>query len=319
MGNSRRMRWRPETKVGLLAVTAFVILYVGSNFLRGKPIFRRTNTYYTIYQDAKGLTTSGPVLLNGLQVGTVRTIELLPDQDYSILVTLDINKHIQLTDATVAKLTSSNLWGDKVIELIIRKGTVQIRPYDTLAGQTEPDFRQILATHILPQLEDAAKNVALVSEKFMNVFAENTHRVDALLANLGTMVQQLEKTVVTNQTALHTLTQNLTEASRVLTDAESGLEPLLTNLNQLTHALAGVQTQALERKLHNVLDTLADGTLYSTLQTVLTDLDTLLVDLKKHPQRYIHFSIFGNANPPKLGQHRKPTTTSTNAPKEQRQ
>lgn len=153
----------------------------------------------------------------------------------------------------------------------------------------------------------------------MNVFAENTHRVDALLANLGTMVQQLEKTVVTNQTALHTLTQNLTEASRVLTDAESGLEPLLTNLNQLTHALAGVQTQALERKLHNVLDTLADGTLYSTLQTVLTDLDTLLVDLKKHPQRYIHFSIFGNANPPKLGQHRKPTTTSTNAPKEQRQ
>jgi phospholipid/cholesterol/gamma-HCH transport system substrate-binding protein len=36
-----------------------------------------------------------------------------------------------------------------------------------------------------------------------------------------------------------------------------------------------------------------DPELYNNLTATMRDADSLMIDLKQHPKRYVHFSIFG--------------------------
>ena len=42
------MKLRTETKVGIIAVITIAVLIWGLNFLKGKDIFGRQNTYYAV-------------------------------------------------------------------------------------------------------------------------------------------------------------------------------------------------------------------------------------------------------------------------------
>lgn len=285
------MKLGKEVKIGLFAITALVILYLGFSFLKGKAVFSHTHTYYAIYNHAKGLRTSGAVLLNGFHVGKVSTIDILPDKDYSVLVTLAVDKNIKLTDATVAKLVSDNLLGDKVIELLIKDGNL-LQNRDTILGQAEQDFKKVFTEHTLPMLQ-GTRDIAVLTSQFMASLVENIDRINATFANLEMITQKLRQAVTVNQIALNTIGKNIAKASSMLSDREIGLEPLLTRLNQLANEVADMKIKDMAVKLDNILGKLADSTLHDKLSHILIELDRLLVDLRTDPSRYVHFSIFG--------------------------
>ena len=86
---------------------------------------------------------------------------------------------------------------------------------------------------------------------------------------------------------------------------------VLDNTQQLTSNLAAIdvasmtasvnQTLAnvneMTRKLNSNEGTLGllmrDATLYNNLTATMADADSLVRDLKAHPKRYVHFSVFG--------------------------
>ena len=42
-----------------------------------------------------------------------------------------------------------------------------------------------------------------------------------------------------------------------------------------------------------IISAKTDKTLYNNLNNVVNNADSLMVDLKAHPKRYVHFSVFG--------------------------
>ena len=86
---------------------------------------------------------------------------------------------------------------------------------------------------------------------------------------------------------------------------------VLDNTNKLTANLAGLDVQGtldrvnrtlanaeeLTNKLNSDNGTLGllmnDPQLYHNLNRTLRDADSLVVNLRQHPKRYVHFSIFG--------------------------
>ena len=38
---------------------------------------------------------------------------------------------------------------------------------------------------------------------------------------------------------------------------------------------------------------LTDPSLYDNMNATMRDADSLMIDLKAHPKRYVHFSVFG--------------------------
>src|SRR5690606_38669313 len=101
--------------VGLFMVVAITLLYSGFNFLKGIDFFSSSNKYYAIYQNVDKLTESNQVFLNGYAVGRVSKIQIQQEKD-RVLVELDIESDIVLTDSSVAIL-NGELLGGRFIQL----------------------------------------------------------------------------------------------------------------------------------------------------------------------------------------------------------
>ena len=67
-----------EVKIGITAVIAIVIIYVGIIFLKGLKLFSTDTAYYVEMDNANGLTVSGEVLANGVNIGLVKSISYVP-------------------------------------------------------------------------------------------------------------------------------------------------------------------------------------------------------------------------------------------------
>jgi phospholipid/cholesterol/gamma-HCH transport system substrate-binding protein len=298
-----------EAKVGVLATAALVIFYLGFNFLQGREVFSSNNSYYTTYENCRGLSATSPVLLNGVSVGKVRDVQILPDKGYSILVTFETRKDIRLTDATKARLISPTLLGDKAIELLIEEGNL-LKNHDTVSGQVEQSFGDAFTEHALPTMQDA-KNISLLAGQFVANLIENTGKINSIFTNLEETTKHLKQTVSKNRQEFHTLSRNISEVSDALADSKDGVRPLLTRLNQLMEGVETKETKELVDRLNRalcsvgkVLDEteqgknslgklLRDDGLYYNLNETIDNLDELLIDLKTHPWRYVNFSLFG--------------------------
>lgn len=305
------MKISKEIKVGLLASTALLIVYLGSNFLKGRELFSSNNIYYTTYAVSGGLSTSSPVLVNGMPVGRVRSIQILPDQGHSALVTFAMVKDITLTDATKARLVSRGLLGEPAIDLLIEAGN-PLKNYDTIPGQVKQSLSEAFVETALPTLNDA-RDISLLTSQFVASLAENTDKINSIFTNLEATMQKLRETVNFNQYGINRVSQNLTELSNVLADSKNGIRPLLTKFNQLIEGLEGQEAKVAATELNNILGSLAkvldkiekgenslsrllhDNSFYNNLNQTLVNLDQLLIDLKAHPERYLNFSIFGKS------------------------
>lgn len=300
------MKIGQEVKVGLLATTALTIIYLGFNFLQGRAVFSSNNSYYTTYSNCKGLNTASPVLLNGMPVGRVRNMRILPDKEHNILVTFETAKDIRLTDTTTARLISPAFLGDKAIELLIKEGK-PLKNYDTVPGQVEKGFGDTFTESALPAMQDV-KDISLLAGQFVANLIENMDKINSIFSNLEETTRYLKQTISKNQQEFHTLSRNMSEVSSALADSKDGVKPFLTKLNQL---MEEVEAKELAEKLNyalgsvgKVLDEtgqgknslgklLYDDSFYNNLDKTLSNLDKLLIDLKIHPWRYVSFSVFG--------------------------
>jgi len=303
-----------EVKVGLMATVALTIVYLGLSFLKGKEIFSSTNVYYATYPHSRGLTTASPVMVNGIQVGKVSAIRVLPDQQYSASVTFEVSKDIQLTEATQAKLVSRNLLGNRAIELLIPAGS-PIASHSTVTGRIEQGFSDAFAENAVPALNDM-KDISLLANRLMTSFVENTEKVNTIFADLEATTQQVRKVMVENRQEIHTLIRHVRDIAGALADKQNGVQPLFTKMNQLVGGVQVAEIQQLLHQLDQVLSSmeeiaektstgqnslsrlLHDDSLYCNLNQILHSLDAVMVDLKMHPWRYLHFSIFGRRPAP---------------------
>ena len=284
------MRLSKEAKIGLFITTALVVLYSGFTFLQGKAVFKRDATYYTHFEDVRGLGTGGAVLLHGLPVGKVRALDMLSDQKrIRVTFTTERSKHIELTDTTVAKLVNNSLLGGKAIELSVQKGK-PLQNGGTIVGQVEQDFEKLLTESSRPILQ-YAQEITVRTHEFMTKLVEN---IGDICTNLGIMIQELRQAMATNQATLNAIGQNLAEASGVLADKEIGWRPLLSKLNKLTDEVEAMKLKDMAAKLNTILHMLAEGPLYNDLDKILIDLDQLLIDIKANPSKYIRLSFFGS-------------------------
>jgi len=303
------VRLSKEVKVGLLATVALAIVYLGFNFLKGKEVLSSKNSYYTIYDNCQGLSSASPVLLNGMPVGRVRNLQILPNREHSVLVTFETQQDIKLTDTTKTRLISPSLLGGKAIALLIEEGN-PLKNYDTVPGEIEQSLGDAFVEGTFPALKDA-QNISLLANQFVANLIENTDRINNIFSSLEGAAQQLQQTINQNQHEFHTVSQNMSEVSSALVDSKNGVRPLLTKLNQLMEGVEGKEAKALAEKLDSILGSvgrmvektekgsnsfsqlLYDDHFYNNLNQTLGNLDKVLIDLRAHPWRYINLSIFG--------------------------
>ncbi|MEK6477693.1 MlaD family protein [Catalinimonas sp. 4WD22] len=304
------MKISKEVKVGTLAVIAGAILYFGIRFLKGTEVLSTNDTYYVVYEDIDGLTSSNPVLINGLPVGYVDKIDLLQQRGNKLLVTLKLDEKVIIGSAATAILTTSDLLGGKAI--ILEPGDINkpLQEGDTLLAEKEVGIAELVQAKTLPIVDQLDSTITKLNF-ILSAFARDTSSVTNALENVEGITFEAESLISENRRNLGTIVTNLSILSETLTNEEKGIAPLMTKLNNLADSLNQIEIQSTVQKLDQTLANLQsitqkiqqkegtmgklvnDDSLYVSLNQTVADLDSLLVDLKENPKRYVRFSIFG--------------------------
>ena len=307
-----------ELKVGFLALLAFLILYFGFNFLKGNDVFSSARIYYVEYDNVDGLMVSNQVMVNGIEVGKVKKVEIQPAKANRILVTLRFSQDIVIPDKTVAVLSDGALLGGKIIRLRLEgKGNL---PEDSfLKGETEVGVTSLLKERAIPVIANA--DSLLVSFRQISTKFDNTGTyLNTLLKTSNETVSNINGSVngivADNRANVAQISANMKILSADLMETEKQLRPLLTKFNTVADSLQALRigktlrevdlavvslkkiVQGLERGEGTAGKLIKNDSLYLGLNKTLVDLDKLLLDFRLQPKRYIGISVFGKKNTP---------------------
>lgn len=308
-----------ETKIGMTAVAAIVLLYLLINFLKGVNVFKASNTYYVEFENIQGLTVSNAVYANGYPVGIVRTIEYDYNRKNRVIVGVELDKEMQVPEGTRAELESSLMGGVSMHLILGPNPTRHIARGDTLRGglhqgaMAQAEQLIPVIVEMAPKLDSIVTNLntltgdaALVQmiHNFANVSANLSQASACLNAQLPMMLEQFgqaSKNInrMTGNLAGVDVKQTMNEVNATLNSAQQSLaevQKFSQNLNRMSADL----TQKLNGRDNSLGLLMNDRALYDNLNTTVSNLnhtvqsgDSLLIDLKAHPKRYVHFSIFG--------------------------
>lgn len=290
-----------EVQIALVAIVGLVILFFGMNFLKGLSMFSADNKYMVQFGDVTGLTASSPVYCNGVKVGTVESI----DYDYSrpdnIIATLGLDANMQLPQGTAAEI-ASDLLGNVRLELKLGDMTApRLAVGDTIMGAQQSGMTGKLAG-MMPQIEQ-------MLPKLDSILASvNALLADPTIGNSLHNIEDLTAGLTSTAAGLNQLSVSLNRQLPLLMSKATGV---MANADTLTHTLNEIDLAAtmakVNRTLQNVelltakLDSkegtlgllMRDAELYNNLNATMAHADSLMIDFKAHPKRYIHFSVFG--------------------------
>lgn len=298
-----------EVRIALMAIVAIILLFIGINFLKGINVFKASNTYYVKFHNINGLAVSNPVYANGYPVGIVRTI----DYDYSrtdnVIVGIELDKAMRVPCGTRAELEAELMGGVKMTLLLGPNPTQNLSPGDSIEGGMHVGSLNKLEAmlpaveQLIPKLDSILTNINRLTAD--PALAQTLHNTAALTANLKATSAQIDGMMKNDVPGLvdkldrigsnvETLSGNL---SRV--DVDGTMRQVSTTLNgvqQLTNNLVGT-TNLLNDRLNSRDNTLGlflnDRSVYDRLNSTMGNADSLMLDLRMRPKRYVHFSIFG--------------------------
>lgn len=293
-----------EVQIALVAIVGIIVLFFGMKFLKGMFLFSTDDSYYVEFDDISGVSVSCPVYANGYRVGVVEDVIFNYDSQDKIVAVLGLNKQLRLPKASTAEI-ASDLLGNVKLELKFGPDPVDImEPGDTLSGKKQGGALA-KAADMLPQFEKMLPKVdsilASVNMLLMNpAIANSLHNVDQITAHLVTTTNELNRlTASLNQQMPGTLTKvdGLLDNTTTLTKNLSELDIAMT-MAKVNSTLQNVEQMT--AKLNSNEGTLGllmrDQELYRNMASTMGHVDSLMIDLKQHPQRYVHFSLFGRKN-----------------------
>ena len=295
------MKFTKEIRIALVAIVGILVMYFGINFLKGVSLFSTNNAYYMAFDDIQGLGASTPIYADGYKVGTVDKV----DYDYSgsgpIKVKADINKDLRIPAGSMAEIEKDIMGNLQVNLLLANNPRERIEPGGVIPGAVNAGM-----------MGKAAQLVPVV-EKMLP-------KLDSILTNVNALLA--DPAIAASLHNVETITNNLTVSTRELNTLMAGLNKqvpgmirkangVLDNTNRLTANLADLDVQGTLNRVNATLEgaqkftdqlnsgkgslglLMNDTKLYDNLTSTMSHADSLVIDLKAHPKRYVHFSVFG--------------------------
>lgn len=291
-----------EMMIGACVLIALAILFFGIEYLKGVSIFRPSNYYYAVYHDVKGLQGSAPVMVNGFKVGQVDNVELMYDRPGSVLVSMSLDKKFKVPVNSKA-LIECSLLGTASLKIEMATNNEYYTPGDTIpsgivSGMMDQVSEQLLpgVSNIMPKLDSIFNNINALTgneallQSFKNIEAL-TSTLNATANSLNTTVKTLPSTVGAVNDVITTVNGIVTDLNKVTSEiANAPIDSTLNNFNRISSDIATLTAQ-LQDPNSTLGALLNDSGLYDNLTKASQSIDSLLVDIRKNPKRYINIKL----------------------------
>ena len=290
-----------EVQIACVAILGVVVLFFGLQFLKGLSLFSTEDNYYVAFDDISGLSASSPVYANGYKVGVVKGIAYNYSGEGKIIVQIGLDKNMRMSKGSTAEI-ESDFMGNVKMNIILGGNPLDpIAAGDTIMGNQESGMLAKAAS-MIPAIEKMLPKIDSI------LTSVNTLLADPALANSLHNVNTITDNLATTSAQINSLSAQLNKnVPGMLAKANN----VLDNTDKLTQDLSTINVSETMSKVNTTLDNVQkltaklnskestlgllmhDPQLYNNLTATMRDADSLMIDLKQHPKRYVHFSIFG--------------------------
>lgn len=311
--NKIKLKRSKEIKAALFVLLGIFLFLIGFNFLNGTSLFKSENTLYAVYDQVEGLQSGTKVTVNGLTIGKVSSINFLPRTD-KILVSFTVRNDLQFSKNSVAELYEAGLIGGKSIAIIpVYDQETFLASGDTLRSRIKPGLTDVVGSEIAPLQK---KLDTVLSDADTLIGALNTILDDQAQSGLNEAFANLSTTVTNLNTISSDLSNILSSQGKNINTTLENLAETSDNLNQITDSLSRANLKGMITKFESTATNLnlvlssinrgegslgkliQDDALYNNLEASTKEVELLIKDLKEHPKRYVHFSLFGKKETP---------------------
>jgi len=316
------MKISKEATIGLLVVAAITIFIWGINFLKGNSIFSTEQVFYAKYQRVDGLKKSSPVTLKGFKIGQIKAIKFNESNINDLIVSFSIGNEFHLPKNTTVRIVSSDIMGTKEIQINPGNSKVILQAGDTIHGSIEGDLKEQVSMQMLPlknkaeRLMSSVDSVLTVIQYIFNADARDN--ISQSLSNIKNAIDNLENTsgnldtLVSGQRShMEEILANLKSITSNLDSNGENISTILNNFSSISDSLKQAEitstvnnANAALAQVNEIFQQINSGkgsmgaflkndSLYYHMESASKHLDELLIDLKDHPKRYVHLSVFG--------------------------
>lgn len=306
-----------QTKVGLFALITVLLFIFGFYFLKGVSLFTIKSKYYAVFDNVDGIYKSNPVVVNGHHIGTVNT-EAFDVNTGKVVVEMIVDNDFVLYDSCLAMVTSTDLVGSKEISIRYKLSKVALKSGDTMITMAAPDLMSKLSAAIDPLKDNITKTLKNLDSVLHNINGalakedptSTVHKLNAALDNIHTITVSLN-TSLAEGGALHATFANLKSITGNIEKNNDQIQRILHNVADLTDtlkqadlgttisrargAISGIDSLlgGINRGEGTIGGLIKDKKVYNDLDSAVVSLNSLLVDVKGHPYRYVNVSVFG--------------------------
>ena len=287
-----------EVRIGIAGIIALCVLVYGINYLKGINMFKPSSYFYVKFKNVNGLAKSSPVFADGVRVGIVRDIYYDYNQAENVVVEVELDTELRIPKGSSAELTSELMGGVRMDILLANNPREKYAIGDTIPGKLNNGMMESVAA-LMPQIEQMLPKLDSIMTSLNTILGDQSipatlHSVEKMAANLEVTSGQLKvlmgRDIPQLTGKLNTLGDNFISISDNLKKIDYA-----NTFNEIEQTLANVKivTEKLNSKDNTVGLLLNDQQLYNNLNATTANAASLLEDLKEHPKRYVHFSLFG--------------------------
>lgn len=286
-----------EIKIAITAILAVAIIYVGIIFLKGLKLFGSDNIYYVEMKDVSGLSISSEVLASGMNIGSVKSIEYDVAKQ-NITVAIDIKPDFRIPAGSSACISKEMLGGAKLNILLGKDVMNPLCAGDTIPGKQTIDIMTAAAEMVpqvqalLPKLDSILASVnSIANDPALTASIKN---MESITNNLKSSTERLDGILTKDVPGLMGRTDRICANLETTTGKMKDIDfcAMADNANKTL-----TEMHLFANRLNNENSTLGlflnDAGVYNHLDSTMINASLLLQDLREHPKRYVHFSLFG--------------------------
>lgn len=293
------MKRRDEVLVGLFTTVALIIAALGSIWLirgglaAGYPLYAR-------FAWGSGIKQGAPIWLVGVTVGYVEKVDL--GADGVLVVGLRIEDQYRVPQGSVATIVPNGLFGDMAVALTPpAPNAVSYTEGDTIPSGVGPTGLSVLTARADSLSLALAAILNGVRAEFvdsgglaeMRRTAAGMNRLVAQFSEVATLQsRELQATIATLRNRVAAIDSTQVDSTvRSLRATSASLAAFTQELSQAGEQLNGILAKA-DSGDGSLALLLRDPGLYNDTRRLVTRLDSMILDFKTNPRKYLKFSVF---------------------------
>ena len=303
------MKFKKELKIGIFVVVVLVASFFVINYLRGRDLFNREIEVVSYFETVDGLAESAPVTIKGYKAGKVTAVEYLSGEG-NFKVVCSVLKEFEIPSDSRMTIYATDIMGSKGVKIDLGKSEQMIADGQTIEPAFEAGLLDGLASQVTPLLEKVNNTIDSLT---VTVSGINAILSEANQASISNTLAHLERTmkdvsdiassIEGRSDDLNAFITNLTSLSSKLSGIVEKVDGTVDGVNDVIGEINEADLKGVVESFHSLLKNindpdgtigklLVDGSVYDSLDALLTDVDSLVRKIEENPKKYMKLSVF---------------------------